>query len=166
MWPLAAGDIEDIARLYGDAEVTQYLAGGVRTRELARAWLDEQLAFWHKHHRIGRFRVADGTTRAFVGQCGVRDLDDSGEIELGYAFVPAAWGRGIATEAARAALDLTFRNSDLDHIAGITFPENLPSKKVLINCGLRYVREDHFYGIDVSYFSISRREWQAMVSAA
>jgi len=28
------------------------------------------------------------------------------------------------------------------------------------------VREDHFWGIDVSYFSISRQEWQAMVSAA
>ncbi len=159
MRPLGPADIDDIAGLYSDAEVTRYLTGAVRTQEMSEAWLDEQLAFWRKHGRIGRFWVADRESGMFVGQCGLRDLDDSGEVELGYAFVKASWGRGVATEAARAALDHGFRNSDLDHVAGITFPANLASKKVLLNCGMRYVREDFFYGIDVSYFSITREEW-------
>jgi len=166
MRPLVAGDIDDIVRLYGDAEVTRYITGGVHTREMAQAWLGQQVASWAKLRTIGMFRVADRLSGEFLGRCGVRELEDSGEMEVGYAFVPGAWGRGIATEACRAAVDFTFRNSDLDHIAGITFPENLASKKVLTNCGLSYVREDHFWGIDVSYFSISRQEWQAMVSAA
>ena len=163
---LRAGDIDDIGRLYGDPRVTRYITGGVHTREMAQAWLDAQLAFWQRHRRIGMFRVADRATGAFLGRSGLRDLGDSGEMELGYAFVPAAWGRGIATEAARATLDFSFQNSDLDHIAGITFLENLASKKVLTNCGLRYVREDHFYGVDVGYFAISRQEWLAQEAGA
>jgi ribosomal-protein-alanine N-acetyltransferase len=161
MRPLHPGDIDDIARLYGDAEVTRYLAGGVRSRERAQAWLDAELAFWLKHRRIGRFMVADRDTGAFLGQCGLRDLDLSGEIELGYAFVQTAWGRGIATEAARATVDFSFQNSDLDHIAGVTFVKNLASKKVLTNIGMRYIREDRFYGVDLSYFAVSREEWLA-----
>ena len=163
---LRAGDIDDIGPLYGDPRVTRYITGGVHTREMAQAWLDAQLGFWQRHRRIGMFRVADRATGAFLGRSGLRDLGDSGEMELGYAFVPAAWGRGIATEAARATLDFSFQNSDLDHIAGITFLENLASKKVLTNCGLRYVREDHFYGVDVGYFAISRQEWLAQEAGA
>ena len=166
MRPLVAGDIEDIVRLDSDAEVTRYLAGGVHTREMAQAWLNQQVASWARHRTIGMFRVADRAGGGFLGRCGVRDLEDSGEMEVGYALVPAAWGKGIATEACRAVVNFTFRNSDLDHVVGITFPENLPSKKVLTNCGLRYVREDHFWGVDASYFSISREEWQAMVSTS
>jgi ribosomal-protein-alanine N-acetyltransferase len=163
---LRAADIDDIARLYGDPMVTRYITGGVHTREMAQAWLDAQVAFWKRRRRFGMFRVADRATGAFLGRCGLRDLDDSGEMEIGYAFVPAAWGRGIATEAARATLDFSFQNSDLDHIAGITFPDNLASKKVLTNCGFRYLREDHFYGIDVSYFAISRKEWMTRADRA
>jgi ribosomal-protein-alanine N-acetyltransferase len=159
--PLDQSDIDDIAALYGDAEVTRFLAGGVHSREMAQEWLDAQLAFWRRHRSIGMFRVADRGSGAFLGRCGLRDLDDSGEVELGYAFVPAAWGRGIATEAAGATLDFGFENSDLDHIAGITFVDNLASKKVLANTGMRYIREDHFYGVDVSYFALGREEWLA-----
>src|SRR5258708_1497699 len=165
MRPLRLDDIEEIARLYGDAEVTRYLAGGVRSRERAEAWLDAEIAFWQKHHRIGRFRVADRETGAFLGQCGLRDLDDSGEIELGYAFISAAWGRGIATEAACATLDFSFKNSDLEHIAGVTFVKNLASQKVLTNSGMRYIRDDQFYGVDLSYFAITREEWLARYTA-
>ena len=161
MRPLSPDDIDDIVRLYGDPEVTRFITGGVHSRQMAQTWLDEQVASWQRYLKIGMFRVADRVTGEFLGRCGVRDLEDAGEMEIGYAFVPSAWGRGIATEAARAVLGFTFRNSDLDHIVGITFPENLPSKKVLTNCGLRYIREDFFWGIDVSYFSISRQEWEA-----
>jgi ribosomal-protein-alanine N-acetyltransferase len=160
MRALVPGDIDDIVRLYGDPEVTRFITGGVHSREMAQAWLNEQVASWERYRTIGMFRVADRGTGEFLGRCGVRDLEDAGEMEVGYAFVPTAWGRGIATEACRAAIEHSFRNSDLDHIVGITFPENLPSKKVLTKCGLRYIREDHFWGIDVSYFSITREEWE------
>jgi ribosomal-protein-alanine N-acetyltransferase len=163
---LRAGDIDDIALLYGDPRVTRYITGGVHTREMAQTWLDAQVSFWRRHRRFGMFRVADRATGAFLGRCGLRDLDDSGEMEIGYAFVPTAWGRGIATEAARATLDFSFQSTDLDQIAGITFPDNLASKKVLTNSGFRYLREDHFYGIDVSYFAISRKEWMSRAGRA
>ena len=45
----------------------------------------------------------------FLGWCGVIPLEDSGLIELGYRYVRAAWGRGVATEAAQAVLDHGFR---------------------------------------------------------
>ncbi len=48
-------------------------------------------ALWH---------VEEREASGFIGWCGVFPLQDSGLMEIGYRFVRAAWGRGLATEAA------------------------------------------------------------------
>ncbi len=53
-------------------------------------------------------RVA-GRGRAFSAGAALFPLEDSGLIEIGYRYVRAAWGQGVATEAGRAVLDHGFR---------------------------------------------------------
>ena|SRR5271165_6999011 len=57
-------------------------------------------------------------------------------IELGYALVPAARGRGYATEAARAVLLAAFAAFDVASIRARCNVENVKSAAVLLRCGM------------------------------
>ena len=59
--------------------------------------------------------------------------------EIGYALAKPFWGRGLATEAARAAIDYLFRAEDLDFIIAGHFTRNARSARVIEKCGFRYL---------------------------
>ena len=58
---------------------------------------------------------------------------------IGYVLAKPFWGRGLATEAARAAIDYLFRAEDLDFIIAGHFTRNAPSARVIEKCGFRYL---------------------------
>ena len=63
--------------------------------------------------------------------------------EIGWLFFPQAWGRGYATEAARAALDYAFGTLGWHEVVAITSTLNLRSQRVMQRLGMTHdVRED------------------------
>jgi ribosomal-protein-alanine N-acetyltransferase len=86
------------------------------------------IGFWALH-----FRNAD----SLIGFCGFR-IERTSEIELLYGLAPAYWGRGLATEAAAAALDYAWKK-DFAHIYGYTDPPNERSIAVLKRLGMQQV---------------------------
>ena len=72
-----------------------------------------------------------------VGGIGLMDLDDgpAHQAELGYWIARSHWGLGIATEAARAVLDMAFHGLRLKRIEAGHFPDNLGSARVLAKLG-------------------------------
>ena len=72
-----------------------------------------------------------------VGGIGISDLDDGPveQAELGYWVARAHWGLGIASEAARAMLDLAFHGLRLRRIEAGHFPDNAGSARVLAKLG-------------------------------
>jgi RimJ/RimL family protein N-acetyltransferase len=77
-----------------------------------------------------------------IGDCGLIPIPFSGQggkrgpdIELGYRLGAAHWGRGYATEAARAVLKFGIEDLGLDRIVAVTHPENHASKRVLVKTG-------------------------------
>ncbi len=48
----------------------------------------------------------------------------------------AAWGRGLATEGARAALDFAFTTLDLEEVIAIIHPDNVRSRRVAEKLGM------------------------------
>jgi len=94
----------------------------------------------------------------FLGWCGLFPLGHCGLIEIGYRYVPAAWGQGIASEAAAAVLDHGFRQLALDPIVAVTHPDNLASQRVLEKIGLRPAGEAFYYGQWLPFFRLSRSE--------
>ena len=109
-------------------------------------------AFWHIEMR---------ETPGFIGWCGIFPLEDSGLMEIGYRFQRAAWGRGLATEAAVAALDHGFRELRLDPIVAVSDPDNAASHKVLRKIGLRAAGTARHYGRELPFFELSRSEYLA-----
>jgi RimJ/RimL family protein N-acetyltransferase len=97
----------------------------------------------------------------FLGWCGLFPLEDAGPIEIGYRYLRSAWGRGIATETARAVLDHGFRAFGFDPIVGVTNPANLASQRVLEKIGLKPRGAALHYGRWLSCFELSRSAYLA-----
>jgi RimJ/RimL family protein N-acetyltransferase len=62
-----------------------------------------------------------------------------GRLTLGYALAPEAWGKGLATEAAAAALDAAFTLTSAIEILATAHVENPASRRVLEKCGFSFI---------------------------
>jgi RimJ/RimL family protein N-acetyltransferase len=78
--------------------------------------------------------LADGT---IIGGCGICVLS-GGEPELGYWIGVPYWGRGYATEAARALLDHAFGELGCERLLGRARVSNPASRRVLEKCGFQW----------------------------
>jgi len=65
-------------------------------------------------------------------------------VEIGWRLLPKFWGKGYATEAARASLDFGFSTLGLAEIVAMTVPANLPSIAVMKRLGMTYNPADDF----------------------
>jgi RimJ/RimL family protein N-acetyltransferase len=97
----------------------------------------------------------------FLGWCGLFPLGHSGLIEIGYRYVPAAWGQGIGSEAARAVLDHGFRVLAIDPIVAVAHPDNRASQRVLQKIGLHPAGEAYYYGEWLRFFRLKRSQYLA-----
>jgi RimJ/RimL family protein N-acetyltransferase len=61
------------------------------------------------------------------------------EVEIGWTLAPAHWGRGLATEAARAAIAATFAALDVERVISLVHPENHRSRGVARRLGMERV---------------------------
>jgi RimJ/RimL family protein N-acetyltransferase len=97
----------------------------------------------------------------FLGWCGLFPLEHSGLTEIGYRYLPAAWGQGIGSEAARAVLEHGFRALALDPIVAVTHPDNHASQRVLQKIGLRSEGEAYHYGQWLRFFRLTLSDYLA-----
>jgi len=118
-------------------------------------------ALWH----VEELAQSSAGRPGFIGWCGVFPLEDSGLIEVGYRYARKAWGRGLATEAAAAALDYGFRVLELDPIVAVSHRDNAASHRVLQNIGLRRAGSARHYGYDLPFFELRRSEYLAVQSS-
>jgi ribosomal-protein-alanine N-acetyltransferase len=145
--------------LYQDPEVTRHLGGGPFVGDQIAARSQRAVQKFARHWAekgYGVFAVEDLRTGRFLGQCGLNTIDELGEIEILYALERGAWGQGLATEAARAALAYGFEDAGLPRIVAVTRPEHARSRHVLEKLGMRYERDVEVFGIDAVLYAVSR----------
>lgn len=65
-------------------------------------------------------------------------------IEIGWRLAQAHWGKGLATEGARAVIQHAFESLKLREIVAITVPANIRSRRVMEKIGMRYHPELDF----------------------
>jgi RimJ/RimL family protein N-acetyltransferase len=160
--PFSSNDLDALAAINADPEAMRYIGKGKpQSREQTQIRLDAILDH-HKQYHFGLFAMVEKATDAFVGICGLQYLDNTSEIEVGYRLARSFWGRGLATEAARACLHYGFEQLGLERIVAVIQPSNLPSKSVVEKIGLRYIKNAHFYNTDVEYYAITREEFERL----
>src|SRR5579875_2781358 len=97
-------DLDDLTRMHLDPRVMATL-GGVRSPEETRNWLAQKMEHW-RQHGFGLWLARELQTGQFAGRGGLQyvEIDGRDEIEAGYCFLSAFWGRGLATELARESI--------------------------------------------------------------
>jgi RimJ/RimL family protein N-acetyltransferase len=148
----------DVRRM-DENEEFMALLGGVRDSAGTAAYLDMNVKHW-ADHGFGMWMLRDAATRAVIGRAILRHLDVEGvdEVEVGYGFMPAYWGRGLATEIAGACIRIGFGQLRLPSVVAITTPANLASQRVMIKAGLAYERAIVHAGVPHVLF---RRRFQS-----
>jgi [ribosomal protein S5]-alanine N-acetyltransferase len=93
-------------------------------------------------NKIGRWAVHLKSNDEFIGWCGLKYLVDTGEIDLGYRFFKIHWGKGYATESAKAVLDYGVNTMKLKNIKAQAAKGNTASLNVIKKLGFTYVKDD------------------------
>jgi len=116
--------------------------GGVRDVAGTLAYLEHNMAHWMAHG-FGLWMLRERGTGAVIGRAVLRHLEVDGvdEVETGYGFLSDLWGRGLATEIARACVSIGREQLGLASVVGITVPTNTASQQVMRKAGLRYERD-------------------------
>lgn len=107
---------------------------------------------------LGRWAAHVKVTDEFIGWCGLKWLSENDEIDLGYRFIPSAWGKGYATESAAAVLQYGHEQLKLSKLIAHAHIDNIASQKVLEKIGMQYIGEGEDGGLPVKgYVSFSNK---------
>jgi RimJ/RimL family protein N-acetyltransferase len=163
--PFAANDLDDYTRLiFADAEVMRYLPQrDLAPRDRAERTIAVFTERWGENH-FGVWAVTDKVTGEFIGHCGLGPVPEAGEIEVLYALGQAYWGRGIATEAARASVHFGFEQANLDRLIALAVPENIASRRVMEHLGFAYEKDAQYFGLDLVQYTLHRHHFHGIVA--
>ncbi len=158
-------DEEGMFALDSDPEVHRYLGNNPvtnieQTREVINFVRQQYI-----DNGIARWAVIEKNTNSFVGWSGLKLVKEERNnhpqyYDIGYRFIKKYWGKGYATESAKAALDYGFEVMNLTEIIGTAHIENTASRKVLEKIGLKYIEKFMYDDIECNWLRITRREWE------
>ena len=130
-----------------DPEVMRYLRP-LATANACGAWIDFQIAH-QTAHGFCLWATELRTSGRFIGATGLLHVgftaDFTPAVDLGWRTAREFWGRGYATEAARAALKFGFDHENkLPEIVARAGRENFRSHRIMIKLGMSHNGEDDF----------------------
>lgn len=123
--------LPEIVRYTGDTPATSVAQAreSLRTRPLRD----------YEVYGYGRMAVIEKAGGRLVGFSGLKYVEELGEADIGYRFLPDCWGKGYATESALPLLGQA-RALGLKRVVGTVHPDNPASSRVLEKLGLRFER--------------------------
>jgi [ribosomal protein S5]-alanine N-acetyltransferase len=165
-------DLDWLAALYGDHEVTRYL-GGMRNRAQVEEMLTVRiLEYYERHPGLGIWMTVERSSGSRIGFHLLNHIQGESFIQIGFALIKPAWGRGLGTEAASALLRHGFVDLSLPRLVGMASLDNRASQRVLLKIGLRRHGERAFphpaYASEgpMAWFERDATEWLAEYGSA
>lgn len=130
-----------------DPEVMRYLNGGTPTpwKEIVDHFVPRIAKFTDPIKGTGLWEVVDKGNEDFLGWILVReygfdtDYHETNNFELGWRFKRPCWGQGVASEAARAVMNVLQNNTTIARFSALADPDNLGSIAVMKKLGMRFV---------------------------
>ena len=164
--PVIAADAPRLFAIYGDPATNQFNpAGPCPDIDHARTLLNKWLSHWQQHG-FGMWAIAQHDDTANLLGFGGISIAGYGGVSvnnLGFRFATFAWGKGLATEFAIAAVRYGFMEIGLTTISAKVRPAHLASQKVLLNSGLHFVStlQDVDSGPPGLCYQLSRAQWHS-----
>jgi RimJ/RimL family protein N-acetyltransferase len=167
--PVTSAHLPLLVELNADPEVMRYLMGRAATpEETAAEW--EMRLDTHTDAERGLGYWAGYEDGVFVGWWSASSYAADPTLSgLGYRLRRSAWGRGLASEGARATLAQAFSVPEVDHVVATTMAVNHRSRAVMERIGLRYERtwveelDDPLPGSELGevQYGVRRADWLA-----
>lgn len=161
--PMNESDIEDVYKMRRDDEIMRFIREPVMSRKEAEDWINMISSRWAKDE-IGFCSVIERASGKFAGWCGLWQLKENNEIEVGYAIAKNFWKKGYASEAAEAVLNYAFNGLGLKTVVAVARPENAGSRRVMEKIGMKFDYIGKFYERDLVHYSITKEEFQKIVN--
>lgn len=130
-----AADIPALAAILAEPEVTKCITADGSTPERCRAAAAKRIA-WHNgawaEFGYGVWAVRETATGALAGWCGFVPPDIGSDPEILYGLAPQVWRRGLAREAAVAAIDWLLAERGTDGVSAVVFGRLNPASTGLL----------------------------------
>lgn len=128
---------DDFIELQMDPAVMQYIRA-VATREEAMQFLYQNIRLYRQTPNMGRWAVYEKASNDYAGSFAIIPIpDDADKIQIGYALVTKAWGKGYATELVEYGKPYFFKHHAKDVLYAVTELPNIASQKVLLKSGFK-----------------------------
>ncbi|GAC1367210.1 MAG: GNAT family N-acetyltransferase [Ktedonobacteraceae bacterium] len=154
--PLMLSDLDALATLYADPDVTRFLGGPRDRAEVQRAltgYMREYEVYGHSF--FATIRKEDET---FIGQCGLlnQEVEGRGEIELAYVLARPYWQQGLALEGTRAIRDFGMQKKGFLRLISLIPPANEASIHIAEDIGMKFERSVSQWGQNFSLYAINK----------
>jgi RimJ/RimL family protein N-acetyltransferase len=149
--PFRSDDFEAYAAMNADPQVMQYI-DDVQDRAAAFRSLCANMGHWHLRG-YGPWAVEERATGRFVGRAGLLRWEPWTEMEVGYALIPSAWGKGYASEAAARSLRYAHEVVHARGVVSRILPDNAASIRVAERLGARYAGDVQLKGKAISVYA-------------
>jgi [ribosomal protein S5]-alanine N-acetyltransferase len=162
-------DVDNLLELNSDPDVVRFTADQQTDRSVIQT---KTLPKWLKHYEeydgYGIWAVVERASQAFIGWFIFRPavhapyfdpaLTNPDDIELGYRLQKAAWGKGYATEGAKALIIKGFSEFRTQRIVAPALAANVASIRVLEKSGLKLEKKfiDEKLGLEVVLYTLSK----------
>jgi ribosomal-protein-alanine N-acetyltransferase len=158
---------DELRRMHRDPRVMATLAPvgpkdrGILSDEETWRFLHRHLDHWDRHG-CGLWVFRDRESGWFVGRAGLYNTRVGGndEVELAYALVAEYWGKGLATEMARAILAVAFERLGMTDLVCFTLTTNRASQRVMEKARFGHEREVVHAGSPHVLYRITASEWR------
>jgi len=158
--------LEDAAAVleYGsDAESLEFVRwGGIQTIEEAKMHIIDK--YWA---RQGYFAVELNSSQKCIGCFFLGIIPEHEKASLGYVISRPYWGKGYATEALSALIELCFKKLEMNRFEAYHYVGNEASGRVMAKCGMKFegvgIQEEKVKGIfrDIVRYGMTREDWMA-----
>jgi RimJ/RimL family protein N-acetyltransferase len=157
---LHESDLDACAEMFADPEVMRYIGDGQPVPRPV-AWRNLAMMVGHWSLRgYGLWAAEERSSGGLAGYVGCWNPEGWPGIELSWTLRRSFWGRGFATEGARAALQFVFTQLDQPHIISLIHPENAASIRVAQRLGEHLIDSIELMGKPTLVYRITREEWE------
>ena len=137
---LTEDDVDNIFLLDSNPDVMKYVGVPPVASKAESEKMVENILGQYDKNGTGRLAVIEKATNKFIGWSGIKLLTNEvnglkNVYELGYRFLPEFWGKGYATESAKASLELGFNQLNAEKIYAYADIENQSSNSILTKLG-------------------------------
>lgn len=135
---LQSEDLDEFCEICCDPEIMRYVGNGQPlSREQTQRWIEKSQVNY-REHGFGCLAVVAKEDDCLIGYCGLVNPTINGEAEIIYAFKKQYWGKGLASEAAKAMLDFGLKQCGLKRVVAAIDPGNLASIRIVEKWGMKY----------------------------